>query len=131
MMLIAPDARAGVVVLINSDAAGASELAPRLLKIVLGLPPADHKEITVDPKLYDRYLGSYEVTSVVISIVREGDHLFAEINGHKNEIFPESVRDFFLKTFDSQITFVTDANGRTTELILHEGGTDLRASRIK
>src|ERR1700726_4958723 len=64
MMLIAPAARAGVV--------------------VLGLPPGDHKEITVDPKLYDRYVGSYDVTSVVISIVRDGDHLFEQINGHKN-----------------------------------------------
>jgi hypothetical protein len=131
MMLIAPDARAGVVVRINSDSAGASELASRLLEIALGLPPGNHKEITVDPKLYDGYVGSYEVTSVVISIVRDGDHLFAEINSHKNEIFPESIRDYFFKAFDSQITFVTDGNGRATELILHEGGTDVRANRIK
>jgi hypothetical protein len=71
------------------------------------------------------------VTSVVISVVRDGDHLFAQINSHKNEIFPESARDYFSKTFDSQITFVTDGNGRATELILHEGGTDLHAIRIK
>jgi len=81
--------------------------------------------------LYDRYVGSYEVTSVVISIVRDGDHLFEQINGHKNEIFPETVRDYFSKTSNSQVTFVTDGNGRATELILHEGGTDLRANRIK
>ena len=131
MMLIAPDARAGVVVLINSDSAGASELASQLLGVVLGLPPGSHKEITVDPNLYDGYLGSFEVSSVMISIVRDGDHLFAQINGHKNEIFPASVRDYFFKAFDSQITFVTDGNGRATELIWHEGGTDLRANRIK
>lgn len=131
MMLIAPDARAGVVVLINSDAAGASELASQLLAIVLGLPPGEHKEIAVDPRLYDGYLGSYEVTSVVIGIVREGDHLFAEMSGQKNEIFPASVRDYFLKAFDAQITFVADGEGRATELIFHEGGTDLRAKRIK
>jgi hypothetical protein len=131
MMLIAPDSRAGVVVLINSDAAGASELASQLLEIVLGLPRGEHKEITVDPKLYDGYVGSYEVTSVVISILREGDHLFAQLNGHKNEIFPESVRDYFFKAYDSQITFVTGGKGRATELILHEGGTDVRANRIK
>jgi serine beta-lactamase-like protein LACTB len=131
MMLIAPDARAGVVVLINSDAAGASELASPLLEIVLGLPLGDHKEITVDPKLYDGYVGSYEVSSVVISIVQDGNHLFEQINGHKNEIFPESVRDYFLKGFDVQLTFLTDSTGRATELILHEGGTDLRANRIK
>src|SRR5205814_5236234 len=38
MILIAPSARAGVVVLINSDACGASEFASQLLEIVLGLP---------------------------------------------------------------------------------------------
>ncbi len=131
MMLIAPEARAGVVVLINSDAAGSSELAAQLLEIVLGLPPGGHKEITVDPQLHDSYAGSYEVSSVTISIVREGEHLFAQMSGHKNQIFPESVRNYFFKAFDAQITFVTDGTGRATELILHEGGTDLRAKRIK
>ena len=131
MMLIAPEARAGVVVLINSDAAGASELASQLLAIVLGLPLADHKEIVVDPKLYDGYLGSYEVTSVVIGIVREGNHLFAQMSGQKNEIFPASARDYFFKAFDAQITFAADGAGRATELILHEGGVDLLAKRIK
>ena len=131
MMLIAPDARAGVVVLTNSDAAGASELALELLKIVLGLPLGNRKEIAIDPKLYDNYVGSYEVTSVVIHVVREGDHLFTQMNGQKNEIFPASLRDYFSRAFDFQITFVTDGNGRASELIMHEGGTDLSAIRIK
>jgi D-alanyl-D-alanine-carboxypeptidase/D-alanyl-D-alanine-endopeptidase len=122
---------AGVVVLIKSDAAGASELASQLLAIVLGLPPGDHRAVTVDPKLYDRYLGSYDAGSVVVSIVREGDLWFAQIKATRIKISPESVRDYFFKTFDSQITFVTDGSGRAMELILHEGGTDVHAHRIK
>jgi CubicO group peptidase (beta-lactamase class C family) len=131
MILIAPDARAGVVVLINSDAADASGLASQLLKIVLGLPPGKHQEIAVDPKLYDGYVGSYDVSSFPINIVREGDHLFAQINGQRNELFPESIRDYFFKTFDAQLTFVTDSNGRATGFIVHEGGTDVYANRTK
>jgi CubicO group peptidase (beta-lactamase class C family) len=132
MMLIAPDARAGVVVLINSDAAGASALATRLLGIVLGLPPRVRTEITVDPKLFDNYIGSYEATSVVMTISRADDRLFVQFPGQqKIQIFPENVRDYFFKTSDSQITFVTDSNGPATELIMHEGGTDLYAKRIK
>ena len=77
------------------------------------------------------YLGNYEVSSIAISIVRDGDHLFALINGLKNEIFPESFCDYFFKAFDAQITFVTDGDARAKELIWHEGGTDLRANRIK
>src|SRR2546422_869156 len=38
MMLIAPDTRAAVVVLTNSDGVDAPGLATRLLRIVLGLP---------------------------------------------------------------------------------------------
>ena len=132
MMLIAPDARAGVVVLINSDAAGASALATQLLEIVLGLPPRIRTEIPVDPKLYDNYVGRYEATSVVMIISRADDRLFVQFPGRqKIQIFPENVRDYFFKDFDTQITFVTDSNDRATELIVHEGGTDLYAKRIK
>jgi serine-type D-Ala-D-Ala carboxypeptidase/endopeptidase len=104
---------------------------PAISLIVVGLPLDSHKEIAVDPKLYDKYVGSYEVTSVVIHIVRDGGHLFAQINDQENEIFPESVRDYFFKAFDSKITFVTDGNGRASELIMHGVGTDLTAIRIK
>jgi hypothetical protein len=132
MMLIAPGPRAGVVVLINSDAAGASALATRLLEIALGLPPRDRTEIAVDPKVYDNYIGNYEATSVVMTVSRANDRLFVQFpRQQKIQIFPENVRDYFLKTFDTQITFVTDSSGRANELIMHEGGTDLYAKRIK
>src|SRR6185312_8126602 len=131
MILIAPGARDGVVVLTNSDASGASELASQLLEIVLGIPPKEHKEITVNPNLYDGYIGRYNLGPVALTIIREGNQLFAQISGRKTQIFPGSVRDYFFKVFDAQITFVTDSNGRTTELILHEGGTDLYANRIE
>jgi CubicO group peptidase (beta-lactamase class C family) len=68
LMLIAPDARAGVVVLVNSDAAGANALGSQLLKIVLGLP-IEHEEIPVDPKLYDGYVGKYQMDSFRMTII--------------------------------------------------------------
>jgi len=98
MILIAPDARAGVVVLINSDASGTSELASQLLEIVLGLPSRDHKEISVDPKLYDGYIGSYQMNDFRMTFAREDHRLFAQLNGQKIQVFPESVRDYFLKS---------------------------------
>ena len=45
------------------------------------------------------------------------------------EIFPEGDRDYFLKVVDAQITFVTDGQGRATELVLHQGGRDQHAKR--
>src|SRR6266581_79196 len=131
MILIAPDARAGVVVLTNSDSSGAPVLAAQILRIVLGLPEHEHKEIAVDPKLFDSYLGTYQLGDFSMTIAREGDRLFAHIRDQKIPLSPESARDYVLKGSDTQIIFVTDGNGRATELILRESGTDAYLSRSK
>jgi hypothetical protein len=130
MMLIAPDARAGVVVLTNSDNVGASGLATRLLGIVLGLPVREHKEIAVDPKSFEGCVGTYQLGDFSMTIAREGDRLFAQIRDRKTQLVPESVRDYVFKGSDTQIIFVTDGSGRAKELILREGGTDAYLNRI-
>lgn len=131
MILIAPDARAGVVVLTNSDAAGASELASKLLRTALGLPPGDRKEITLDQSSYEGFIGSYRMNDFQITIEREDGRLFAKVNDQNIQLFPEGLHDYFFKAFDAQITFVTEASGRATELIMHEGGMDTYLSRVR
>jgi serine beta-lactamase-like protein LACTB len=130
-ILIAPDAQAGVVVLMNSDTVGASELASQLLAIALGVSPKDPREITIDPNLYKGYIGTYQMNDFRMTIVRDDDRLFAELNNQKLQLFPEGLYDFFFKAFDLQITFVTDKTGGVKELVMHEGGTDTRLNRIK
>ena len=131
MMLIAPDTRAAVAVLTNSDGVDAPGLATCLLSIVLGLPAGARKEIAVDPRLFERYLGTYQLMHFSIEIVREDDRLIAQIDGRKTALSPESVRDYVLGNSESEITFVTEGNGRATELILHQGGADVHLSRVK
>ncbi len=131
MILIAPDARAGVVVLTNSDSSNAPGLATQILRIVLGLPEHDHKEIAVDPKLFDSYLGTWRLGDFRMTIAREGDRLFAQIRDRKISFLPESVRDYLLHGGDTHIIFVTDSKGRPTELILPESGTEAYLSRVK
>ena len=59
-------------------------------------------------------------------------HVFEQAtNQPKFEIFPEGDKDFFLKVVDAEITFVTDAQGRAEELILHQGGADQHARRVE
>jgi hypothetical protein len=93
----------------------------------------EHKEIQVDPKIFEGYVGNYQLApNFSITITREGDHLFEQAtNQPKFEIFPESDKDYFLKVVDAQITFVTDVQGRATELILHQGGADQHARRVE
>jgi D-alanyl-D-alanine-carboxypeptidase/D-alanyl-D-alanine-endopeptidase len=95
-------------------------------------PPKEHKQIAVDPKLFDGYVGSYELApGFILTVTREGDHLFTQATGQsKIEVFPESDRDYFLKVVDAQITFETDSQGRATGLMLHQSG-DHHAKRIE
>jgi CubicO group peptidase (beta-lactamase class C family) len=128
-----------VVVLTNLDAGHARP--ERIAHTIAGLvnpalmppPPKEHKEIGVDPKLFDGYVGRYQLNpDFVVTVTREGDHLFVQATGQpKFQIFPEGDRDYFLKVVDAQITFIADSQGRATELILHQGGRDQHAKRVE
>lgn len=95
-------------------------------------PSKEHKEIAVNPKLFDGYVGHYELApNFILAVTREGDHLFTQATGQaKVEIFPEGDREFFLKVVDAQITFEIDNQGRATALILHQNGLNQPAKRI-
>ncbi|HEV7243296.1 MAG TPA: serine hydrolase [Thermoanaerobaculia bacterium] len=94
--------------------------------------PKERKEIAVDPAVLERYVGRYQLTpDFVIAITREQNALFLQATAQpKFPIFAESERDFFLKALDAQITFVVDAEGRATQLVLHQFGVDQTAKRV-
>jgi hypothetical protein len=94
--------------------------------------PKEHKEIAIDPKILDNYVGSYELApNFILTVTRDGDHLFTQATGQqKVEVSPESDHDFFLKVIDAQITFETDGHGKATGLVLHQAG-DHPARRIQ
>lgn len=124
-----------VVVLTNLAGARPGPMAHIIAGLVVPalLPPPSkvHKEVSVDPKLFDGYVGKYELApDFILTVTREGDHLMTQATGQsKVEIFPESTKDFFLKVVDAQITFVTDSQGNAIELILHQG-SDHTAKRL-
>jgi len=95
--------------------------------------PKERKQIAVDTKIFDGYVGRYQLgPNFVMTVTREDDHFFVQATGQpKLEIFPESDHDYFLKVVDAQITFVTDAKGQATELILHQNGLDQHAKRVE
>jgi hypothetical protein len=122
-----------VVVLTNFAVARPGVIAHTVAGLVNpALQPKEHKEVTVNPKLFDGYIGKYQLApDFILTITRQGDHLFGQATGQGMfPLFPESERDFFLKVVDAQITFVTDSQGRATELILHQNG-DQPAKRIE
>jgi CubicO group peptidase (beta-lactamase class C family) len=134
MIIRLPDANATAIVLSNNMTANAGAIARDLLAIYFGQAvtvPAARTEARVDPKLFDAYVGRYELgPKFLITIAREGDRLTAQATGQGAfEIFPESETKFFARVADLQITFVRGPAGAVTELILHQGG-DRRAKRL-
>jgi len=126
----------GVVVLSNAEtSAGVDDIGQHLLNnnAPLWQPPKEHTQTAVDPKLFDAYVGQYQLApNFILTITREGAQLFVQATGQpKFEIFPESVRDYFLKVVDAQITFETDSQGRATGLVLHQNGKNQPAKRLQ
>ena len=136
-----PKNRIGVVVLANAaTAAGVVDIALHLLSPKTPLlpdsalqPPAEHKQITVDPKLFDGYVGRYQLApNFILAVTREGNQLFLQATGQpKIEVFPEGPKDYFLKVVDAQVTFETDSTGKATSLVLHQNGANQPAKRVE
>ncbi len=133
-----PKSRAGVVVLSNiSSPEGPDDIGFHLLDASYALrtisAPQEHREIALDVKIFDRYVGSYQLApNVLMTMSREGNQFFTQLTGQpKFPIFAESEKQFFLKVVDAQVTFVTDDRGRATEAVLHQNGRDQTAKRIE
>ena len=82
----------GIVVLSNTaTAAGVDDIGMHLLDSYAPLLPApkEHKEITVDPKIFDGYVGRYQLApKFILTVTREGDQLFAQATGQpKAQVF--------------------------------------------
>ena len=128
--------RLGVVVLSNSNN-DIDDIGLHLLESKYELakyaPPKEHKAIKLDPKIFDAYVGEYELTpNLIITITRAGDKFYAEATGQgQAELFAESETDFFLTSIDAQLAFVKDAQGQVVRLILHQNGRDIPARKIK
>lgn len=132
-------ARTGVVVLSNAGtAAGPDDIGRHLLDPELPLlAPAktqtQHTAVKIDSKLYDNYVGRYQLApSAILTVSREDDHLFAQLTGQPRlEIFAEGEKNFFLKVVDAQLTFETGGQGKATAVVLHQNGVNQRAPRIE
>jgi serine-type D-Ala-D-Ala carboxypeptidase/endopeptidase len=129
-------ARIGVVVLSNTGTeVGGDDIGFHLLDKALPLmsPPKERKVATVDPRLFDAYVGRCRLApNFILTVTRGGNRLFAQATGQeKAEIFPEGERDYFYRVVDAQITFELDERGRAVRLILHQHGRDMPAPRIE
>jgi CubicO group peptidase (beta-lactamase class C family) len=127
----------GVVVLSNAfttgSMTGVDDIGRHLLDATLPLspPPQMHTAISLDPKIFDNYIGRYQLTSnLALTITHEDARLMVQPTGqNKFELFPESVTEYFAKVGEITISFETNDLGVATALIVHQNGRDTRAPR--
>lgn len=80
--------------------------------------------------IYDEYIGQYKFElrpELVVTIIREGEHLISEAAGQRNELFASDAAESELltKEFDGRGTFVRNEQGQISHLIYHEFGTEM------
>ena len=99
----------------------------------LALLTGEQKEVKVDPKIYDSYAGEYQLApTFTMTVTSENGKLMAQATGQsKFELFPTSETDFYLKVVPAQVTFVKDASGNVTELILSQNGRKTTGKKIR
>jgi CubicO group peptidase (beta-lactamase class C family) len=125
--------RIGAVVLSNS-ATSIDDIGLHLLesRFPLAQPPKQRREVTLDAKLLETYVGEYRLAPTFsITVTREGNALFVQATGQpKIPVYAESETEFFLKAVDAQVTFVKE-DGRVSRLILHQNGLDAPGAKVK
>jgi len=87
----------------------------------------------MDPGAFDAFVGRYQLPGGHIMIVRrENDRFLTQVPGQPAfEMLPQGPREFFMKAYEAEVSFVTDARGRATEMIIREGGENTHAKRIE
>jgi len=87
--------------------------------------------IVLEAGMLDAYVGAYPLApAFVLTVTREGAHLFVQATGQSRfELFAETRDAFFLKEVDAQLTFTRDAAGSVTGLVLHQNGASRPAPK--
>jgi hypothetical protein len=97
-------------------------------------PRKQRRQITLPPEALLAYDGTFAGSPAVgVTLRVHGSQLFVQATGETEfEMFPETETEFFGRDIDAQITFVKDADGKVSSLLVHpEEGRDWRAQRVQ
>ena len=108
-------------------------------------PPADgaapdnsaaqgqHVLVQVPAAVLDGYTGFYDYGgSEFVTVARVAQHLTVEFSSDQSAepVYPQSETRFFFVDNDAQVSFVPDANGKASSMILHQNGGSTPMERI-
>jgi CubicO group peptidase (beta-lactamase class C family) len=93
--------------------------------------PVARTAVQVDPKILAQYVGSFELEKGFDLVVTlENGQLITQATGQgKIPIYAESETRFFPTAMPAEIEFFKDDQGKTTYLILHQNGHEMKAQK--
>jgi serine-type D-Ala-D-Ala carboxypeptidase/endopeptidase len=126
-----------VVIMTNTAGAGADDIGMHLLNPALPLtpkpvPPKQHTAIELKAGVMDRYVGTFQLApQFSLEVTLRDGALYVHPTGQATlRLWPETEVDFFLKEVDAQVTFVRDADGVVTGVVLHQNGQNAPGKKI-
>ncbi len=132
-----PEEKLTVAVLGNLNSPAPAQIATTLAAVAHGETvrlQSERKEITLDREILARYVGAYQIGPgpAVMLITLDGTQLISQLtNQGPIPIFAQSETMFFPKVVDAQLEFSgSDAEGRATQMTLHQNGRDITAKRM-
>jgi CubicO group peptidase (beta-lactamase class C family) len=127
----------GAVVMTNSE--NGAQLGSEIFRSISAeygwyhYRPRERVIVTVNPSIYDLYVGEYEIApGFILKVTREGDKLMSQAtNQSKSELFPESKTQFFVKDADATFTFIKDDKGQVVRVDIQRTTRLFQAKRIR
>jgi ketosteroid isomerase-like protein len=98
------------------------------------IPNARRIAVKVDPKVFDAYVGEYQIMpNYIVKVKREGDKLMDQWPGDATytEDVPVSESTFVARGELGEVIYVKDDTGRVSHFIVRTGLGDLIAKKIR
>jgi hypothetical protein len=96
--------------------------------------PKERKTITLAAGIMDGYVGEYkDPNGATLTISRDGDKLFLipAANGMKFQLLAETETEFSIKDVPVRLTFIKNASGQVTNMIVHQGTVEQKFDKAK
>ncbi|MFI8714738.1 serine hydrolase [Brevibacillus brevis] len=130
-----PDDDVTIIFMNNIRGIDEKKIRNNLTSIVFGEPfaaPKIYKEVKVNPKIFDSYLGKYELMpGGILEITKKDNKLFAQFTGQeKFRIYPLSTTSYFYKNIEDRINFVDIRKGKAYRITGGDTGKEFELKRI-
>lgn len=127
------DAGGAVTGMILRERIGPEDLSPRTDESAEAVLAALAQTVTLPGEVLDRYVGAYEFgPDFVLTVRRDGTVLRGQIPGQPEvAMVPESETRFLVREGNATLVFQADASGAVTGVVLHQGGREIPARKIR